>query len=114
MSEVLRLSLAITMSEDATANAAFPDKRLGRVTLKLTDGRELNSDHVIPKWDPLAPPTEAELRAKYHAQADPLLGQSRADAIESSLQTLPKTGLAPLYALLTDPISRDTMPPNAS
>ena len=48
------------------------------------------------------------------ARADLRLGQSRADAIESSLQTLPKTGLAPLYALLTDPISRDTMPPNAS
>ena len=84
------------------------------MTLKLTDGRVLDTDHVIPKWDPLSPPTEAELRAKFHKLADPLIGQTRADAIESTLHSLPKTGLEPLYAFLTDPISRETTPPNAS
>ena len=104
----------MTMIEDAQANAAFPQKRLGRVKLTLTDGRILKTDHVIPKWDPLSPPTEAELRAKFHNLADPLIGETRATAIESALADLPKSGLAPLYALLTDPINDATTPPKSA
>jgi len=106
--EILRLSRAMTMIEDAEANVAFPHRRLGRVTLTLKDGTKLASPHVIPKWDPTAPPTEAELRAKFHNLADPLVGLPRANAIESALHKLPQNGLLPLYNQLTQPISPAT------
>jgi len=108
--EILRLSRAMTMVEDAEANAAFPHKRLGRVTLTLRDGTRLQSPLVTPRWDAVAPPSEADLRAKFHAFADPVVGAPRAGAIESALQDLPALGLAPLYGLITQPISRETMP----
>lgn len=108
--EILRLSRAMTMIEDAEANAAFPHKRLGRVTLTLRDGTRLKSPLVTPKWDAEAPPTEAELRAKFHAFADPVIGEPRARAIQNALHELPHSGLAPLCDLLAQPISRETMP----
>ncbi len=102
--EILRLSHATEMVEDAHANAPFPQKRLARVTLTLTDGQSLTSDWMEPKWDHTAPPTEAELRAKYHSLADPVLGQSRADAIENALETLDSKPLHSLSKLLLAPL----------
>jgi len=106
--EILRLSRAMTMAEDAAANAAFPHRRLASVTLTLLDGTRLQSPPMTPIWDADTPPTEAELRAKFHALADPLLGTSRAKSIETALHDLPRTGLMPLYQKLIQPISPDT------
>ena len=107
--EILRLSRAMTMIEDDEANAVFPHRRLGRVTLTLHDGQQLASAHVVPKWDPSQPVTEAELRAKFHRIADPIVGRPRADRIEGHLHDLRANGLGPLLAEITQPISRDTV-----
>ena len=107
--EILRLSRAMTMMEDDRANAAFPAQRLARVALTLTDGTRLESDWTTPKWDPAEPPTEAELREKFHRLADPVLGPERARAIEDALHGLPDTAITPLYGLLAQPISARTV-----
>ncbi|MDJ0626912.1 MAG: MmgE/PrpD family protein [Rhodobacter sp.] len=112
--EILRLSRAMTMTEDAGANARFPAYRPARVTLTLRDGTQLTSDWTEPRWDADNPPTEAALRAKFHDLADPLIGPARAARIESALSDLPKTGLQPLYDQLIQPISRDTTAARAS
>ncbi|MEM9551416.1 MAG: MmgE/PrpD family protein, partial [Pseudomonadota bacterium] len=103
--EVLRLSTGLVMVEDDHANTHFPSDRLARTTLVLRDGQRLVGDYTRPLWDHRAPPTEAELRAKYHALADPVLGRNRADAIEEALNALPRTGLAPLSDQLLAPIN---------
>jgi 2-methylcitrate dehydratase PrpD len=104
--EILRLSDSLTMTEDAAANAAFPGKRLARVALHLKDGQTLQGDWIEPRWDHDAPPTEAELAAKYHALADPVLGEPRAGAIAQAIAGLADAPFAPLADLLFQPISR--------
>jgi len=106
--EILRLSEGMVMRENDEANAVFPGKRLARVTLILRDGRRLDGGWSTPRWDATEPPSEAELRAKFHGIADPLLGRVRADAIEIALHELPKTTLAPLMRELFQPISLET------
>lgn len=103
--EIMRLSQSLTMSEDDAANAAFPGKRLARVRLHLFDGRVLQSGWHTPRWDATSPPSEAELRQKFHALADPLVGPSRAAAIEEAIRKLPQDGLAPLLDLIAQPIN---------
>ncbi|MBU2982057.1 MmgE/PrpD family protein [Lentibacter algarum] len=98
--EILRLSRATEMREHEHANAPFPLKRLARVTLTLTSGATHTSDWMEPKWDHTAPPTEAELREKYHNLADPVLGLPRANAIEDALEALDNTPLSILSSLL--------------
>jgi len=112
--EILRLSRAMTMVEDDHANAHFPSGRLARVTLTLRDGTHLQSDWTSPLWDADHPPTEADLRAKYHALADAPLGIDRADTIENALRNLTGDGLTPLVEQITQPISPATTPSNSS
>ena len=106
--EILRLSRATTMVEDEQANAEFPDRRLGRVTLTLRDGQLVSSELMTPRWDADAPPSETELRSKFHDLADPILGPARASENESALHDLKKRGLSPLFGLIVRPINRDT------
>ena len=107
--EIVRLSTGLRMTEDGEANALFPGKRVARVSLLLKDGTRLDGGLSTPRWDATDPPTEDEIRTKFHAIAGPLLGSARASAIESAIHDLPKTGLAPLAGLICQPISRDTV-----
>ncbi|MDG1864366.1 MAG: MmgE/PrpD family protein [Yoonia sp.] len=106
--EIVRLSNALTMSETAEANAVFPLTRLAKATLTLKDGRELSSDWMQPRWDHTAPPTQAEITAKFHAYADEPLGTERALAIRDAVETLEDTSTDRLVALLSQPIKRRT------
>ena len=106
--EIVRLSNALTMSEDAEANAVFPLARLAKVTLTLTDGRNLSSDWIQPRWDHDAPPTKDEIDAKFHAYADGPLGVDRATAIREAVEKITETSTDALAALLSQPIKRRT------
>lgn len=101
--EVLRLSDSLIMRETDAANAVFPQTRLARVTLHLKDGRMFRDDARRPKWDAEAPPKEAELRAKFHALAGPVLGTARAEEIEAAIDRLEDTPTADFFALLSAP-----------
>ncbi|SHJ65512.1 2-methylcitrate dehydratase PrpD [Shimia gijangensis] len=102
--EVLRLSDAVDMRESDHANDNFPAQRPARVTLVLKDGTRHDGDWTEPRWDHNAPPTEAEFREKFHSLADPVLGKSHADAIETALAQLQNTPLSALSDQLLRPI----------
>lgn len=103
--EILRLSTGLIMTESDYANDNFPAKRFAKVALILKDGTRLQGDYLTPRWDFTNPPTEAELRAKFHAFADPVLGIARANAIEDTLADLPDNELTTLTDLLFQPIN---------
>ena len=106
--EILRLSESLTMTESDEANAQFPQQRLARVCLHLRNGTRLDGPYMTPRWDADDPPSDTELRAKYHSLADPVLGSDRADAIETALHDLPNGAMQPLTELLFQPISENT------
>lgn len=103
--EILRLSQGLIMRESDYANQNFPSQRPAKVTLVLKNGAHLTGDYMTPRWDHTHPPTEAELRAKYHALTDPVLGGRRAAATESALAGLPDSALSTLTDLLFQPIN---------
>ena len=103
--EILRLSQSLSMTETDFANAHFPTERHARVALILQDGRRLQGPYLTPRWDAEEPPTSQELKDKFHALADPVLGRARADAIETAIETLERSGLNQLSDLLFQPIS---------
>ena len=106
--EVLRLSGSMVLREHDRANAAFPDTRLARITLELTDGRRLQSGWKTPRWDADAPPTETELREKFHVIAGEIIGVDAAASVEAAIAQLPGAGPGPLATLLSQPMRRAT------
>ena len=103
--EILRLSTSLTMREASEANARFPAERLARVTLKLRDGRSLAGDWMQPRWDRTDPPSDGELRDKFHALADPVLGGNLADAVETAVNRLESGPANDLLKLVCQPVS---------
>ncbi|SFL92555.1 MmgE/PrpD family protein [Shimia aestuarii] len=101
---ILGLASKIKMVESDHANAHFPLKRFARVIITTPRG-QFESDWHEPLWDHTAPPSEADLRMKYHALADPVLGHDTAARIEESLSGLDKKPLSALSDQLLRPIS---------
>jgi len=100
---VLKLSHAIELVEDEAMSARFPDERLARVTIGLSDGRTLESDTLAALGDPENPLSDDQLAAKFDALAGPVLGAQRAAAIAELVMKLgPATPVAPLLDLLLD------------
>ncbi|MCY4336756.1 MAG: MmgE/PrpD family protein [Litoreibacter sp.] len=99
--EIKRLSLATRMLEHPDAEAPYPGRRLARVRLYLINGETIESGWEEPKWEHTAPPSAAEMRAKYDALAIPVLGKDRAETIALHIDALDDCALAPLYAALS-------------
>ena len=76
---VRRIAARLDFAEDAAANAAFPETRLARVTVRTARGA-WTSDWHRPRWDADAPPSDADLVAKMRATVAGTPGD--ADAIE--------------------------------
>lgn len=103
--EVMRISRGVVMREDAYCNETFPAQRHARTKLVLKDGRVLTSEIMSPRWTADSPPSEAELRAKFHALADPLVGSRRAAEIETAVAALATGGsVAALSDLVCAPL----------
>ncbi len=101
--EILRLSQGMLVTESDAYNAAFPAHRFADVTLLLKDGRRLTSPRTEASGDPENPAPIAEVRAKFHASADAVLGAARADAIEAAVDALGAGGLDGLADLVLSP-----------
>lgn len=101
--DILNLAGKITMVESDHANRHFPLKRLARVIIHTGRAR-FESDWHEPRWDHTAPASPSELRAKYHALADPVLGRDHASRIEESLSGLDERPLSHLSDQLLRPI----------
>jgi 2-methylcitrate dehydratase PrpD len=86
--EIRRLAEGMVITEDDGFNAAFPARRIARVTLHLGDGRVLRSVDTEARGDPEAPVEAAEIVAKYRRYATPVLGAARTDALERAVMVL--------------------------
>ena len=86
--EIARLLTAMSLTEDAEYSRRFPAERWARVEVTLHDGRTLASAPARARGNPENPLTDEELRDKYRALAEPVLGAARANAIERHVATL--------------------------
>jgi hypothetical protein len=102
--EIIRLSEGLVMSEDAAANSALPARRLAGARLYLYYGQVLESRWHTPRWDAVDPPNDKELRVKFYTLAVPVVGQSRANAIEEAISTSLQDGPTLLLELNKQPV----------
>ncbi|TPG58591.1 MmgE/PrpD family protein [Roseomonas nepalensis] len=65
---------------------AYPRRRAARLRLALADGTVLEHEQPIRKGDPEDPLTDAELDAKFHELAEPVLGAAAAEALRRAIR----------------------------
>lgn len=103
--EIKRLAAGMSVVESETYNAAFPANRISRVTLTLKNGQTLTSGDTEALGDPENPVTEAEVKAKFHACAEPKLGAARTDALDKAVGAVGDgSGLGALQDLIFAPV----------
>jgi 2-methylcitrate dehydratase PrpD len=105
--EILRLATTMEITESDAYNATFPGRRIAHAVLHLTDGRILRSDPTEARGDPERMVSQDEMRAKFHALADPALGADRAAQLRAKAERLADTGsdASALIALATEPVA---------
>jgi 2-methylcitrate dehydratase PrpD len=96
---VARLLGAMSVVEDADFSRRFPAERWARVRVTLADGRTLESAPARARGNPENPLEDAELRRKYRAMAEPVIGDASAAQIERRVEALDRDAAA-LPALL--------------
>lgn len=85
---VARLLAAVTLAEAPEFSSLFPAERWARVRITLRDGRTLVSAPARARGNPENPLSDGELRDKFHALAEPVLGSRRAARIETAVAAL--------------------------
>ena len=98
---ITRLLGSMTLTEDAEFSRRFPAERWARVHITLRDGRTLVSEPTRARGNPENPLADDELRAKYRALAEPVLGPQRAARIAALVDGLPNDDAA-LAALVEE------------
>ena len=93
---VRALSRRIFSSRDETFDARYPARWGCRLRVRTTDGRELEILTDDPRGDRRRPLSEAELRARFLALAQPVIGAAAADLARDVLHA---PGLTPLREL---------------
>lgn len=80
--EILRISHATEIVDSDHYTRISTTKRWADITLFLKDGREIQSSPRTPRGDPDNPLSDREINDKFHAFADPVVGNTRAAEIE--------------------------------
>ena len=75
----------ITVVLDAEAEAAFPVLRGARVVVTTRDGSVRSHHQPTRRGDPGLPLSDAEIGAKFHDLADPVIGLAAAAEISGAL-----------------------------
>jgi 2-methylcitrate dehydratase PrpD len=78
----------VEILEDPELTALFPKKWACRVQMELTTGECYEQREDIPKGEPENPLTQAEIEAKFHQMADPIVGVERAERIVHAVEHL--------------------------
>ena len=102
--EILRISRATILIDDAHMTEISTEKRWAEVTLVLQDGTRLVDKPRTPRGDPDMPLADDEITSKYHQLADPVIGVGRATEIRDLCQgfdSLDARGFAHLLDLCT-------------
>jgi len=109
-SDILRISRATNLIDDAEMTRISTDKRWAQVSLILKDGRQIEGAPRTPRGDADIPLTDQEISLKFHSLADSVINKSRADEIEilsGQFDELSANDFARLLALCTDPANKD-------
>lgn len=86
--EIRRLAEGMIVTESDDYNTAFPARRIAHAVVVLQDGTRLQSAPTEARGDPEAMVPRAEMQAKFHACADPVLGADRASALRRAVEDL--------------------------
>lgn len=89
--DVLRLSNSMKLIENENYNAVFPEQRYAHVVIELNSGERLTSDRHTARGDPEDHFSMDEIQAKFHAFADPVIGEKRASEIETIIMEMGKS-----------------------
>ncbi len=81
--DILRISRATTLIDDAHMTKISDGKRWAQVTIIDTKGNEYIDDPRTPRGDTDLPLSDLEISQKFHNFADPVLGVERAKQIET-------------------------------
>jgi 2-methylcitrate dehydratase len=79
--ELLALVKRVKVERHPELSARYPETVGNIVTVRLSCGRTFSERVDYPRGHARNPLTDAELEAKFHSVADPLLRQERADAV---------------------------------
>lgn len=107
--EILRISRATELVDDAHLTEISVGKRWASVTLHLRDGRQVTAPPRTPRGDPDAPLSESDFAEKYRLLAHPVLGAAQADLIEDQalrFDELPNGGFRDLLDEIFRPAGR--------
>jgi 2-methylcitrate dehydratase PrpD len=86
-SELLALADRVQAEVEMEYERAFPEKAIADVEVRAGNGRRYTAVRKEAIWEPPDTlPTDAELEAKFHWLASPLLGEERAAAIVRAVQ----------------------------
>jgi 2-methylcitrate dehydratase PrpD len=81
--KVHELASRVSVVDDATMTAAFPNEWPAQIVIRLRGGEVIARRVDKVKWSPHRTPTWTGLSEKFHLMADPILGPARANqAIE--------------------------------
>jgi 2-methylcitrate dehydratase len=91
----------ITVTVDDEIEAVQKEKVILRVACRIKDGSVQETEIVNPLGHPDNPMGDDDIRAKFHALADPVMGEARAaEALDGWWNVRTAANLDPLYALL--------------
>jgi 2-methylcitrate dehydratase PrpD len=87
--QTLAFMARIEPVEDPEIQKGFPAKRQARVEITTTDGRVFDSGVVDARWGvPADRPTDQDLVEKFQRVTEPVLGRSRAQALQELIWNL--------------------------
>lgn len=105
---ILSLADRVTLREDPELTALLPAKRPARVTIRLTDGRELAGETFTNRGDAVDPFTPQEVREKFADLASPVWGAAHAARVLAAVDDLDKAAdLKGFNGLLAEPAIKD-------
>lgn len=73
---------------DPELNRLYPDKFPARVTIETEDGARFQETVLLPKGDPGAPLSDAELKDKFLGNCAGVLGQARSERLHGAIMRL--------------------------
>jgi 2-methylcitrate dehydratase PrpD len=110
---ILALAARIGVVEADACNAAFPERRLARLSLHLSDGRRLETGFVAPPGDPEDRLDRDAVDAKFIALTHEVLSAGRRDELLETTWNLEGVdGLSRWLNLLLSPIDGGSIHPS--
>jgi 2-methylcitrate dehydratase PrpD len=90
--QVRELMAKVKVNGDAALDRHFPKYWAGRVRAQLSDGRSYAHEVIIPKGEAGNPMTRVELEEKFLSLAAPVLGETKARAVNEEVRHLEARG----------------------